>query len=89
MVNAVLLNDNDMVVTVTSPISCGDEITFGLNGKTSTVKAVSNIPINHKVAIINLKKGDAVLKYGEKIGYAAADIKVGEHVHTDNLDSKI
>jgi len=89
MVNAVLLGDSDMVVTVTRPISAGDEITFTLNGKVSTVKAVSNIPVNHKVAIINVKKGDAVLKYGERIGYATADIKVGEHVHENNLDSKI
>lgn len=89
MVNAVLLGDKDMVVTVTRPISSGDEVTFALNGKVSTVKAVSNIPVNHKVAIINVKKGDAVLKYGERIGYATADIKAGEHVHENNLDSRI
>lgn len=89
MVNAVLLGDKDMVVTVTRPISSGDEVTFALNGKVSTVKAVSNIPVNHKVAIINVKKGEAVLKYGERIGYATADIKAGEHVHENNLDSRI
>jgi len=89
MVNAVLLNDNDMVVTVTESISCGGEITFVLNGKTAIVKAVSNIPVNHKVAVVDVKKGAAIIKYGERIGYATADIKAGEHVHTNNLDSKI
>jgi len=59
-----------------------------LNGKTSIVKAVFNIPVNHKVAIVDIKKGDAVLKYGEIIGYATNDIKAGEHVHENNLDSK-
>jgi altronate dehydratase small subunit len=89
MVNAVLLSDNDMVVTVTRPISCGEDIIFTFNGRQSLIKAVSDIPINHKAAIVNIKKGDPVLKYGERIGYAIADIREGEHVHTNNLDSRI
>lgn len=89
MVNAVILSDNDTVVTVTKPISCGDDIIFTFNGKQLLIKAVSDIPINHKAAIVNIKKGDPVFKYGERIGYAIADIKEGEHVHTRNLDSKI
>lgn len=89
MINAVLLNENDMVVTVTKPISCGEKIIFVSNGKQSVVEAVSNIPINHKAAVVDIKKGEAILKYGERIGYATANIKRGEHVHTNNLDSKI
>ena len=37
--------------------------------------------------IAKLKKGDILVKYGCKIGYALEDIKKGEHVHTWNLDS--
>ena len=36
----------------------------------------------------DIKKGEIVLKYGCKIGFALASIKKGEHIHTHNLDSK-
>lgn len=39
----------------------------------------------HKVAIASLKVGDAVIKYGQIIGFATADIAVGDHVHTHNM----
>lgn len=89
MINAVIINDIDTIVTVTKEISANDDITYILNGESLTIKATSNIPINHKAAIKNIKKGDEVLKYGERIGYATADIKVGGHVHTNNLSSKL
>lgn len=39
----------------------------------------------HKVAIRAITAGDAVIKYGQTIGYATRDIALGEHVHTQNL----
>ena len=36
----------------------------------------------------DIKKGDMVSKYGQHIGMAACDIKMGEHVHTHNIESK-
>lgn len=87
MVNAVIMHMIDNVVTVTKKISAGDAITYILNGKTSTIKATLDIPINHKVAIKSLKEGDIVYKYGECIGYTTSDVNVGDHVHTNNLNS--
>ncbi|HCX34595.1 MAG TPA: flagellar biosynthesis protein FlgA [Rhodocyclaceae bacterium] len=52
------------------------------------VKALSDIPIGHKLAIKSLRKGGTVIKYGVDIGCVTADIAVGEHVHTQNLKTK-
>ncbi len=87
--NAVLLNDHDTVVTVTSTIEAGEDIIYVFGGTLSIITAASNLPIYHKAAVKNVKKGDGIIKYGERIGYATADIKVGEHVHSNNLNSRI
>jgi (2R)-sulfolactate sulfo-lyase subunit alpha len=58
------------------------------NDKTLTVKARSDIPIGHKVALKPLKKGETVIKYGEDIGKMVADAGIGEHVHVQNLKTK-
>ena len=47
-----------------------------------------DVPIGHKVALVDIKKGDTVWKYGQDIGKAVADIRQGEHVHTHNLKTK-
>jgi altronate dehydratase small subunit len=52
-----------------------------------TVTAINDIQIYHKIAIKGIKKGEPVIKYGQHIGVAKKDIKVGEHVHVHNVIS--
>ncbi len=52
------------------------------------VKVHSDIPLGHKIALRDLRKGDTVIKYGHDIGRVTADIKAGEHVHIHNLRTK-
>ena len=58
------------------------------NDTTTNVTAKHDIPIGHKVALVNLKAGDTIIKYGEDIGEMTGDAKKGEHVHTHNLKTK-
>jgi len=58
-----------------------DNSTFNLTSQ-------MDVPIGHKIALVDIKKGDTVLKYGHDIGKAVADIKKGEHVHVHNLKTK-
>jgi len=44
-----------------------------------------DIASGHKYALSDIKKGDAVIKYGYPIGNATCDIKAGDHVHTHNV----
>jgi (2R)-sulfolactate sulfo-lyase subunit alpha len=52
------------------------------------LKAKMDVPIGHKVALTDIKKGDTVWKYGQDIGKAVANIVKGEHVHVHNLKTK-
>ena len=66
----------DMFVVVTA-----DNSSFRL-------KATMAVPIGHKIALVDIKKGDTVWKYGHDIGKAVANIAKGEHVHVHNLKTK-
>lgn len=47
------------------------------------------VPVGHKYALCDIKKGEFVIKYGEIIGRATVDIKKGEWVHTHNVKSHL
>ena len=85
MENAVMICPVESVVTVIAPISKGEAIYYPKC--TQPVIALCDIPIYHKVAVVDVKKGADVFKYGEKIGIADEDIHAGEHVHVHNLRS--
>lgn len=45
----------------------------------------NRIPRGHKVATRAIAKNEGIIKYGERMGHATSDIKIGEHVHTHNV----
>ena len=49
------------------------------------IKTCSKIPQGHKISIKEIKKGQKIYKYGQIIGEAITDIKIGDHVHEHNL----
>ena len=59
-----------------------DNVGVSLTGK-------GEIPAGHKFALKDIKKGEYIIKYGEIIGRAIADIKEGEWVHTHNVKSHL
>ena len=48
-----------------------------------------DISDGHKYALRDIAEGENVIKYGQPIGHATADIKEGEHVHTHNLATNL
>ncbi len=52
------------------------------------IEVRSAIPFGHKLALAPIGRGQPVIKYGEVIGLASADIAPGEHVHVHNVDSQ-
>jgi (2R)-sulfolactate sulfo-lyase subunit alpha len=52
------------------------------------LKSKMDVPIGHKVALTDIKKGDTIWKYGQDIGIAKAKIAKGEHVHVHNVKTK-
>ena len=91
MIDFVVHDEGDSVgVVVVEGVSAGQELTGWImdQDKDITFKAVSDIPIGHKLAIRELKAGDTVIKYGVDIGKVVADIAVGEHTHVHNIKTK-
>ena len=58
------------------------------NDKTIKVSSIVEIPLGHKIALIDLKEGDTILKYGHDIGKVVKPIKKGDHVHVHNVKTK-
>jgi (2R)-sulfolactate sulfo-lyase subunit alpha len=52
------------------------------------MKPLQDIPLGHKIALIDMAVDGSVIKYGADIGRIVADIKAGEHVHTHNLKTR-
>ena len=64
-INALLMDEKDNVVTCVTEVSAGQDVVYRKGQEFCTVKAEENIPYCHKVALVDLKKGDEVIKYGE------------------------
>ena len=77
-------------VVVVEGLKAGTNMLAVVTADNSSFKLKVNmdVPIGHKVALKDIKKGDTVWKYGQDIGKAVADIKKGEHVHVHNLKTK-
>src|ERR1700757_4413296 len=58
------------------------------NNSSFRILIKDDVPIGHKVALTDLKKGGTAIKYGEDIGRITADAAKGRHVHTHNLKTK-
>lgn len=86
---ALKVTDRDNVATVFSnDVHDGSEIEIrDRAGHAEKVKVKGNVPYGHKIATALIHKGDLIIKYGEEIGVATADIIKGEYVHIHNLDS--
>lgn len=90
MVHYLIHNEKDDVGVAVVDIKAGEQ----LSGRTldtqrsSQVRALTDIPLGHKIALRDFKVGDSVTKYGEDIGKVSAAIKKGEHVHVHNLKTK-
>lgn len=55
---------------------------------TIALQAVDDVPLGHKIALKDIKKGETILKYGHDIGKAVADIAKGKHAHVHNMKTK-
>ncbi len=48
------------------------------------VTVAKPVPRGHKVATVAIPKNNAVVKFGQVIGYATEDVAAGQHVHVHN-----
>lgn len=76
---SIQLSENDNVAVVLANVAKGEDV------PPVNLTAREAIPRGHKLAIAPIKPGDAVVKYGQIIGFASVHIAPGSHVHTHNV----
>lgn len=81
MKDYIIINELDNVAVVLRPFKKGEVV--------EGVTLLEDIPQAHKVALKEIKKGENIIKYGNPIGHATKDIHVGEHVHTQNVQTNL
>lgn len=79
-----MLDLDDNVATAAHDLRAGTTAIVGERSLCLT----GDVPRGHKVALCEISCGADVIRYGEIIGMATADIGVGGHVHVHNLVSK-
>jgi altronate hydrolase len=77
----IQLRPQDNIAVAAKNIPAGTEIQ--VNGH--AIKLSSTVRLGHKFAVQPIKEGEAVLKYGQIIGFAGKPIQPGEHVHVHNV----
>ena len=58
------------------------------NDSSVKIQSKNEISLGHKIAMIDFKEGDTIIKYGHDIGKVVKSIKKGEHVHVHNVKTK-
>ena len=76
-------SEKDNLVTCVRAVKAGERVL--VDG--TEIEVRDDIPKFHKLAIADIPKGGAVYKYGEVMGVASRDIRVGEWAHVHNIDS--
>jgi (2R)-sulfolactate sulfo-lyase subunit alpha len=90
MKKGILLHEaSDDVGVAVMDLKAGEEIGVAtLEGKDiRQITLVTDVPLGHKVAMADIPLNKHVVEYGRAIGYAAAPIAAGEHVHVHNIKS--
>ena len=85
---ALCVHRADNVATLLEDSAAGSVGLLGLPAQAS-IQAIEAISRGHKVALVPLAAGEAVVKFGVPIGRATAAIAAGAWVHTHNCASPL
>jgi altronate dehydratase small subunit len=86
-IDAIILNAADNVATAVQELGPGQEAALRLQREVRHILIREHIPYGHKFALRPVARGEEILKYGEVIGRATADMDAGCHAHTHNIES--
>ncbi len=78
---AVHLRSEDNIAVAARNLDAGMEI----QSAHGPLKLAKRVGLGHKLALRPIKKGEAVYKYGQIIGFASRDVAPGDHVHVHNV----
>lgn len=85
MKELIKINPKDNVVIALRDFKEGETIT--IDGK--EIKLLNDIARGHKIALADMPEGTDIIKYGYPIGISTTEIKTGEHIHVQNVKTKL
>lgn len=86
---AIVLNPKDNVAVAVEDVAPGDPVHLETIGAPlRMLMAREKIPFGFKIALADIPRGDEVIKHGEVIGVATADIQAGAQVHVHNIQGR-
>lgn len=86
-IDAILLRAADNVATAVKDLRAGQQAVVRVDRDKRQVPIAQDIPYGHKFAVRPIRRGEDILKYGEVIGRATAEIGAGCHAHVQNVES--
>ena len=86
-IDAIVLHPTDNVATAVQDLKAGQQATVRLGHDLTCATLHEDIPYGHKFTLRAVRRGEDILKYGEVIGRATADIGAGCHAHVQNIES--
>jgi altronate dehydratase len=87
-VPALVIHPRDNVAVVLYDLAPGTKVQMVVRGRRGDITVREHIPAYHKFALVPIRCGGRVVKYGEVIGQATANISSGAHVHVHNVQSR-
>jgi Altronate dehydratase len=85
-VDLLRIHPRDNVAVAVKAIDSGRTLAAG---ELLAVVARQPVPAGHKLALVPIRAGEEVIKYGYPIGTARADIAAGDWVHTHNCKTNL
>ena len=86
-VDAIMIKAEDNVATALRDLKMEETALINVGEGQKQMEMIEDIPYGHKFAVMNIQKGDAIVKYGEVIGRATQSIRPGAHAHIQNIES--
>ena len=84
---AIVMNSKDNVATALADLKAGATLELKAGEKTWAIKLTAPVSFGHKFSLANIEPGSPIIKYGEAIGIATANIRPGDNVHVHNVAS--
>jgi altronate dehydratase len=79
----IVLDVRDNIAIALQDLSIG--IVIEQSDISAPLEVKTPIPRGHKIALVDISKGEPIIKYGERMGHSYLPIARGSHVHTHNV----
>ncbi|GAB3393838.1 UxaA family hydrolase [Humibacter soli] len=81
-------DDGDVVAVAIRDLVPGSYTGGYLHGPASiVVDVLDEVPLGHKLALVDIAEGQAITEYGLQVGVATQPISKGSYVHVHNVRS--